>query len=378
MTVPFIDLKRQLKPIREAVLKDWETCFDETQFVGGSFVTKLEADMKAALGVPHFVSCANGTDALYIALQALGVKPGAKVALPNLTFWATYEAVVSIGCTPVLVDIDPTDLQMSFDEFVKAHEKYKFEAAFLVHLMGWCSGRLQDFRNYCKDKKIALVEDGAQSFGVEVNGKSVYADAEASTLSFYPAKVIGGAMDGGGMTAKNEDVAKLMRVFCNHGRATHYSYSHVGWNSRMGGLQAAFLSRVLTLSHDMLGSRRKASTLYRKLLNDKLAGKVRMYGAPKGVTENGYLTVLTSEIATGEEIANALKAKGIGAANTYPQTMDAQPPATGALKVSDLKVSRAFCKSVVNLPLFAGITDDEVARSVDALVDVINTLGKGR
>ncbi len=372
MPVPFIDLTRLVARVREDVLPAWTECLDKCEFVGGPRVGALEKKLAGVLGAPRVVSCANGTDALLIGLQALGIKPGSKVALPNLTFWATFEAIAQLGAVPVLVDVDPDDLQVSLTELRAAHEKHRFDAAIFVHLFGWTSARLAEIRAFCKERGIGLLEDGAQCFGVEVGGEPVLAQASVATLSFYPAKVVGGAMDGGAITLQTEAQEALVRSFCNHGRSDHYSYAHVGWNSRMGGIQAAFISRVLDELPAILSSRREAAEFYRARLTsgDK---RVKVYGPPAGVLENGYLNVVTVEGKKGAELVDALKKAGIGAARTYPETMDVQPPVrkTGAIAHGDLTVSKRFCESVVNLPLFYGIREDERETAAAALLAAI-------
>lgn len=368
MRVPFIDLSRLVAKIRDDVLPAFAECIDGCEFVGGPRVGALEKKLAGALGVPHVVSCANGTDALVVALKAAGVGPGDKVALPNLTFWATFEAVAQLGAIPVLVDVDPDDLQMSLEQLKSAHDAHRLKAAMLVHLYGWASGRLEEFRVLSADRSIALVEDGAQCFGVEAFGEPVLARAKIATLSFYPAKVVGGAMDGGAITVQTAEEEALVRSLCNHGRSEHYSYAHVGYNSRMGGIQAAFVSRVLDELPAILESRRSTARWYRERLSSD--PRVRVYGPPPGIVENGYLNVLTVKGKTGSEIVEALKAAGIGAARTYPETMDAQPPAkaAGAVRHGDLSDSRRICESVVNLPLFYGIRDDEREAAATALL----------
>jgi dTDP-4-amino-4,6-dideoxygalactose transaminase len=372
MPVPFIDLSRLVSRVRADVLAAFTECFDKNEFVGGPRVTALEKKLSGVLGVQHSVACANGTDALMVGLQAMGVKPGMKVALPNLTFWATFEAIVQLGATPILLDVDPDDLQVSFEQLKSAHEKHRFEAAILVHLFGWTSARLGEIRAFCKERNVALLEDGAQCFGVEVNGKPVLADAEVATLSFYPAKVVGGAQDGGALTASSTDKANYIRSLCNHGRSDHYSYAHVGWNSRMGGMNAAFILRLLDEVPAILESRRAATQFYRERFA-KTAG-VRVFGPPSGVKENGYLNVMTVDGKKGADLVDALKKAGIGAARTYPETMDIQPPvkATGAILHGDLTVSKRFCESVVNLPLFFGIRNDELEEASSAFAAAIS------
>ena len=366
MRVPFIDLKRIVTPIREEILKDWTDCLDNTEFVGGPGVQNLEKKLEAYLETTHVVACANGTDALVIGLQALGIGHGSKVAVPNMTFWAPYEAIVQVGATPVLVDISPRDLQMDFEEFKRGHEKFKYDAAILVHLFGWTSEHLDEYRTYCRTHNIRLLEDGAQSFGVKKNGRHVYSDAEISTISFYPAKVLGAAGDAGAIMTPDPKLAEKIRALCNHGRAGHYTYDYVGWNSRLSGLQARFLSRMLDRIDGMLESRVAAEAFYQ----DYFARFTRdcvVHKAPAGVTSNGYLCVLESKHFTGDDLSAALRDKGIGSARTYPQTLDEQPPAKNALRTSNLEHSKRFSIMVINLPLFAGITQDECKASADAL-----------
>ncbi|MCW5831492.1 MAG: DegT/DnrJ/EryC1/StrS family aminotransferase [Labilithrix sp.] len=371
MAVPFIDLSRIVQRVRADVLPAWTECFDRCEFVGGPRVGALEKKLAAALSVPRAVTCANGTDALLVGLQTLGVKRGSKVALPNLTFWATFEAVVQLGATPVLIDVDPDDLQMSLEELKSAHDAHRFDVAMLVHLYGWASKDLREIRAFCKEREIGLLEDGAQCFGVEAFGEPVLSKATVATLSFYPAKVIGGAMDGGAITLQSEAHEKFARSICNHGRSDHYSYAHVGWNSRMGGVQAAFLSAMVDLAPEIVETRRAAAAWYRERLS-AIEG-VRVYGPPTGIAENGYLNVFTVEGKKGQEIVDALKKAGVGAARTYPEPMDAQPPAKAASAIlhGDLVHSRRICESVVNLPLFFGIREDEREEALSALRAVL-------
>jgi|LNFM01.1.fsa_nt_gb UDP-2-acetamido-2-deoxy-ribo-hexuluronate aminotransferase len=370
MNVPFIDLARLTKSMKSEVLADWSEVFDKIEFVGGPRVGALEKALCSTLGVNKSIACANGTDALIIGLQALGVRHGHRVALPNMTFWATYEAIAQLGATPVLIDIDPDDLQMSFSEFTKAYEAYKFNSAVLVHLFGWASKNLQDYRAFCAEKNIPLLEDGAQCFGVKVDGKPVLQGSTVGTTSFYPAKVVGGCVDGGAIFADNEAREKLIRSLCNHGRSAHYSYDRIGWNSRMGGLQAAFLNHMVARTDEIVADRRRAAEWYRK----RLAGtrNLRVYGPPAGHDENGYLAVFTvADSVDVNAVTEKLKAKGIGFGRTYPETMDSQPPASYAIKFGSLEHSKRFCKSALNLPLFYGITEEELEASASALVEIM-------
>ena len=239
--VPFIDLgpwvEKACTNAKGDIITDFVALLDSREFLGGGPTTKkLEAALSTKLGVANVVTCANGTDALQLALRACGIDHGSRVAMPNLTFWATYEAIVNVGATPVLIDIDPDDLQMSFGEFTRAHDAHRFDAAILVHLYGWCSARLGEFRTLCRERRITLIEDGAQAFGIQVDGaasgragrESVFADADVATLSFHPAKVLGGIGDGGAVLCKTARVAERVRCLANHGRAGQHEHVAAG------------------------------------------------------------------------------------------------------------------------------------------------------
>lgn len=356
--IPFIDLHPVVDLVKDAVLPKWTTALDNCELVGGKPVAELEKALCAELKVARTIACANGTDALILALQAAGVSRGDHVALPNLTFWATFEAVVQLGAIPVLIDIDPDDLQMSFSEFSAAFEKYRFKHALLVHLYGWASARTKDFRAFCREREITLVEDGAQCFGVDLDGEPILAGAQLATLSFYPAKVIGSCMDSGAVIAQSAEHEQLIRSLANHGRSTHYSYAHIGWNSRMSSTSAHFLNTLLPHAKAIVENRRALARRYHQAA--AAWKKVKIHAAPGNVVENGYLNVLTCLEHTSDEAQKALTERKVATGRTYPETMDQQQPAVGRfVAVSDLARSRAFVNHVVNLPLYYGMPADK-------------------
>ena len=283
-----------------------------------------------------------------------------------MTFWAPYEAIVQVGAIPVLVDIDPEDLQMSFEEFKDGHKRFHFDAAILVHLFGWTSKHLFEYREFCKSEGITLLEDGAQSFAVKSKGQSVYSGATLSTISFYPAKVFGGAADGGGVMTPDPTIGEKIRALCNHGRAGHYTYDFVGWNCRMGGMNAHYLNHMLDEIDGLIASRLHAESFYNEYFSQH-SDKITVHCAPQGVEGNGYLNVMTAHQFTGDELAAKLQEKGVGCARTYPQTLCEQPPAARALRTSGLENSKNFSQKVINLPLFGGITREECEYAAETL-----------
>ncbi len=358
MPVPFIDLRR----FEPDFLDRWaEICRQvsaETRFVGGLDVTRLERLLAAECGVAEVVGCANGTDALQLALRASGVGPGDRVLLPDATFWATFEAVINCGARPVTVDIDASDLQMDFDLFRRAADRYRPAAAILVHLYGWGSSRLDDFRAFCRQHGLPLIEDAAQAYGVTWRGEPIFRGCQLATLSFYPAKVLGACGDAGAVLASGTDLAGTVRRLGNHGRCNHYEHDLVGWNSRLSGLDAGYLELSLAYLPGRLASRRRAAERYRELL----AGlDLRVVAPPPGFSENGYLNVTLIDPERRAAVEAVLSGHGIGYGNTYPTAVSRQPGAAGHLEAAvGGEQADTLARSVLNLPLFAHITDEEV------------------
>lgn len=371
INVPFIDLKRLEPGFHEALMEKLHTMTLSAQFIGGKQVADLELRLQSQLEVAHAVTCANGTDALQLALRAVGVGAGDVVLVPNATFWATFEAVVNVGAKPVTVDSDLRDGGVCFQAFEQAIRETRPKAALLAHLYGWGSSHLLDLRALCRTHGVVLVEDGAQAFGVRYQGRSIYKAAHISTTSFYPAKVLGGAGDGGAVFTDDAELADKVRRLGNHGRTTHYGYGDVGWNSRLDSLQAAFLNLSLDHIDARIASRRKAVAFYRKHLP---ATGIQLMNAPDGYEENGYCNVcLVPDPARKTALEASLKAGGIGFGNIYPSVMSVQPGAAAYLKGHfGGQVGEQLCSSVLNLPLFPYMTEAEL----QWIVDVVTT-GQG-
>jgi len=365
MAVPFIDLRR----FEPGFLDRWdEKCREitrHTRFVGGPDAETLERELERRCGVAAAVGCANGTDALQLALRAAGVGPGDRVLIPDATFWATLEAVVNCGAEPVTVDVDPDDLQLDLDLFRRAADEHRPKAAITVHLYGWGSARLGELRSFCRERGIFLVEDGAQAFGLELDGAPIAAGARLFTLSFYPAKVLGACGDAGAVLAEDDELGERVRRLGNHGRTSHYHHGLVGWNSRLAGFDAAYLLLSLDYLPERLRTRRRAAERYRERLAEL---GVRTAGPPAGYLENGYLNVTLVEPERRSAVEEVLKRHGIGFGNVYPSAVSKQPGAAGHLAGAvGGEVAGRLSRSVLNLPLFAHVTDEEVDEVVEVM-----------
>jgi len=365
VAVPFIDLKR----FEPGFLDTWNKKVAElsvnTQFMGGPEVTNLEATLAKNNQIKHALGCANGTDAIQLALRASGIGKGDTVLVPDSTFWATFEAVVNVAADPVTVDINRSDLQMDFDLFCEAIEKYKPRAAILVHLYGWGSSRIEEFRAHAKKQNVILIEDGAQCYGVTYRGDSIYKNALSSTISFYPAKVLGAAGDAGAVLTNDDVIAEKVRSLANHGREAHYAHGSVGWNSRLDTLQATFLNLGLEHFQKRLESRQNNARRYREVLAKM---NIQTVAPPEGYVENGYLNVTLHENKKREELKTILGNKGIGFGVVYPGPVSEQKGAENFIKGKvGGENAKWLAESVLNLPLFPYMTDDEFNEVISAL-----------
>lgn len=367
--VPFIDLKRFEPGFQNALNAKFGAMTASAQFIGGEEVARLETSLRDLLRVGFAVSCANGTDALQLALRALGVGRGDTVLVPNVTFWATFEAVVNVGADPATLDADIADGGISLPALEEAIDRLKPKAAIIAHLYGWGTAHLAEIRALCKARGVLLLEDGAQCFGAVYKGAPIYEGALISTASFYPAKVLGAAGDGGAVFTDDPELADKVRRLSNHGRTTHYGYGLLGWNSRLDSLQAAFLNLSIAHLQQRIASRRASAAFYQAHLP---ALGIETMRPPREYEENGYCNVcLVRDASLKAELETRLKAEGIGFGNIYPGVMSRQPGAEGVSRGHfGGREGEVLCASVLNLPLFPYMKPEELERVLEVVRSV--------
>lgn len=356
--VPFITLNRFENGFRENFLGGVASLFEKTQFVGGPIVAEMEAELSKVTKAKYAIGCANGTDAIQIALRAVGVEKNDRVLVPDMTFWATFEAVVNVGANPVTVDVHRETCHWDIETFKKAVHEFKPKAAIMVHLYGWASPDTMAIRKFAKDNNVLLIEDGAQCFGTEVDGQSILGSALISTTSFYPAKVLGASGDAGAVFTNDEELAKRSRILINHGRTDHYSHGMIGWNSRIGAYESLFLKLSLDHIEARLESRRNAVKYYAEALKGLPFKPVL---AAANVKENGYCAVGMIDPAQRPALIETLKKANIGYGTIYPGAMSLQAGAVGHLAGKiDNGNAHYISQAVLNLPCFAYITKEEL------------------
>lgn len=357
-SVPFIAINRFENGFRQQFLEGVSNLFDNTQFVGGPIVGEMEAALAKYSGSRFAIGCANGTDAIQVALRAVGVEKNEKVLVPDMTFWASFEAVVNVGATPITVDVNRETCHWDLETFKKAVLEFKPKAAILVHLYGWAAPETLEIREFAKKNQVLLVEDGAQCFGTKLKGASILSGALIATTSFYPAKVLGASGDAGAIFTNDEVLNKNCRTLINHGRTDHYSHGMVGWNSRIGSYESLYLKLALNHIDERIKSRMKAIDYYsQELKNLPFVPKK----ATADVLENGYCAVGMVDPKFRAQLIDKLKTSNVGYGIIYPGAMSLQE---GAKKYLTQKIDNGnahfVSQAVLNLPCFAYITEEEL------------------
>jgi dTDP-4-amino-4,6-dideoxygalactose transaminase len=358
--IPLVDLAAQHAEVAAEVAEGWAEVLARTAFVGGPAVAEFEAAYAAYSGVEHVVGVANGTDALELALRALGVGPGDECLVPANTFIATAEAVVRAGAEVVLVDCEPGTALIDVDAALAAVTD-RTRAVLPVHLYGQVAdvARLEAGL----PDHVAICEDAAQSQGARRDGLQAGAIGDIAGTSFYPGKNLGAYGDAGAVLTNSVELAERVRLLGAHGSPRKYEHTVAGVNSRLDALQAVVLSAKLTRLDAWNAARRAAAARYDALLAD-LPGVTTPTVTP-GNEPVWHLYVI--EVDRRDEVLAHLNAHGVGAGIHYPTPVHL----TGAFghlgKAGDFPVAEAAAERILSLPLYPQITEEQQQRVVDVL-----------
>lgn len=359
MRVPVADLHAQHAVLQDELVEAFRRVVGSSAFINGAEVDAFEREFAAYCGVVHAVGVANGTDALLLALRAVGVGAGDAVALPAFTFAATAEAVYHAGAEPLLVDVDPHTLTLDPDALRQATQRWaavhhrRVGAIIPVHLYGQPAA-MDAIAGVATELGAAVIEDAAQAHGARYHGRRAGALGVCGCFSFYPTKNLGALGDAGAITTDDAALADHLRALRDHGQSRKYEHALIGYNSRLDGIQAALL-RLKLGRLDAWNARRQAlAARYRSAL-DGLPG-IELLGTAVGCEHVYHLFVVRCR--ERERLKTDLQSQGIGTSVHYPLPLHLQPAFAGlGHGRGDFPVAEAAAREVLALPLYPELSD---------------------
>lgn len=353
----FIDLKTQQYRIRPQLDERIKAVLAHGQYIMGPEVAELEAKLAAYVGVKHCLSVASGTDALLVALMALGVGAGDEVITTPFTFIATGEMIALLGATPVFIDIDPKAYNLD-PTLIEAAITPKTKAIMPVSLYGQCAD-FDAINAIAAKNGIPVIEDGAQSFGATYKGRKSCGLSTIGCTSFFPSKPLGGYGDGGACFTDDDALATVMKQVRNHGQDRRYHHQIIGLNGRMDTLQAAILLVKFEIFADEVKARNRIGQRYTELFG-QLDNSLIITPVIESFNTSVYAQY-TVQVEGREQIQEQLQAQGIPTAVHYPVPLHLQPAFAGLNQgVGSFPVSEAIAQRVMSLPMHPYLGDDEM------------------
>jgi dTDP-4-amino-4,6-dideoxygalactose transaminase len=376
-----LDLKRQYAPLHRELLAALEHVLETQQFILGEQVASFERAAETQLGVNHAIGCSSGTDALWLALAAAQIGPGDAVLTTPFSFFASVSAILRAGAQPLLADIDPTTFNLDPDAVRCALDTpaaANTKAILPVHLYGQCAD-WDAFSNIGTEYGVKLVEDAAQAWGAQWNGKPAGTLGDAAAFSFYPTKNLSAAGDAGMVTTKNDKIAERARMLRQHGMRRRYHHDEVGWNTRLDGFQGAILEIKLKYIAGWNDARRaiaqRYDVLFRKAgLADSGPYPSKSIVLPQevqGAHHVWHQYVIRS--ARRDALRELLAARKIGSEIYYPVPLHMQEALESlGYAEGDFPESERAAREVLALPIFPELHEDEQQTVVDAIADFLS------
>ncbi len=361
--IPCLDLKEQHQTLKKEIFEAFEKVYDQTAFSGGSFVEEFEKKYASFCDTSYSIGVSNGTTALHLAMIALGIQEGDEVIVPANTFIATVWGISYVNAIPVFVDCDPHTWEIDVAK-IEAKITSRTKAIAGVHLYGQPFD-IDAVLNICKKHQIHLIEDAAQAQGASYKGKRVGGFGDLACFSFYPGKNLGACGEAGGITTNNETYAKHLQSLRNHGSKVRYYHDEIGFNYRMGGLEAVSLSVKLNYLEAWNKRRVKIANRY---LTEIINPKINMQHQPEWAESVFHLFVVTTEHK--DTLVKHLGGHNITAAFHYPVPCHLQKAyAYLGHKEGDFPQAEYLAAHCVSLPMFPELTDEEVTK----VIETINT-----
>jgi dTDP-4-amino-4,6-dideoxygalactose transaminase len=369
MKVPMLDLSEQYQQLKPEVMEALDEVMGSSRFILGDNVKKLEQDVAEYSNVGFGIGCGNGSDAIHIALQALGVGQGDEVITTPFTFFATGGAIARAGATPVYVDIDSVTFNIDPAKIEEAITE-KTKAIIPVHLYGQMAD-MEAIAEIAAKHNLGVVEDAAQAIGAKQNGKSVGELGSAATYSFFPTKNLGAYGDGGMIVTDDQELAEKCQVIRVHGSKPKYYHHVLGYNSRLDELQAAVLNVKFPHLDTWSQLRREKADNYTRLLNEQLGGTVQT-----PVQKEGNYHVFhqyTIRVEKRDELQQYLKEQGVASMIYYPLPLHVQPVFKElGYKEGDFPVSEKAAKEALSLPMFPELKIEQQEYVVSKIVEFFN------
>src|SRR5271163_3973044 len=355
----FIDLKAQYRGIKASVDRRIQTVLDHGQYVMGPEIGELEEALAARTGAKHCIACSSGTDALLLAMMALGIGPGDEVVTSPFSFFATAEIIALLGAKPVFIDIDPITYNLD-PSLLRDGITPRTKAILPVSLYGQCAD-MDAIQGIAGD--IPVIEDAAQSFGATYRGRQSCNLSLIGCTSFFPSKPLGCYGDGGACFTSDDELAAKMRMLRNHGQEQRYHHLAIGLNGRMDTIQAAVLLAKLEVFDEEVKRRAEIGARYTELLR----GAVKTPRIMEG--NSSVYAQYTIEVDDRDDFQKEMKAHGVPTTVHYPEALPLQPAfAYMGHREGDFPVAEAAAKRVVSLPMHPYLAESDLAQIANAVV----------
>lgn len=368
--VPFIDLVPQYQTMASEIRAAVDKVLSEQKFILGDEVVALEKEIATYCDVRHAIGCNSGTDALIIALQALGVGPGDEVITTPFTFFATASSICRAGAVPVFCDIDPESYNLDPQAVAEAITP-RTKAIMPVHLFGQCC-EMEPLWRLAAQHGLAIVEDACQAIGAEYRGRRAGVLGDAAAFSFFPTKNLGGAGDGGMMSTDDEVVANKMRRLRVHGDVGQYEHLDLGMNSRLDALQATILRIKLQRLESWCAARQRNARQYLEMFRD--ASLLDSLVPPTTLPDRRHVyNQYCVRVRDGQRdnVLQQLRARKIGCAVYYPKPLHLQTCfANLGYRVGQFPEAEAASKEILALPSYPELPPADQYRVVEALADI--------
>lgn len=364
-----VDLKNQYLKIDIEINQVIKEILESSSFINGPQVDLFIRNLSKYLDDINVIPCANGTDALQVAMMALDLNPGDEVIIPSFTYAATAEVIGLLKLTPIMVDVDPNTFMITIDK-IKDALTDKTKAIVPVHLFGQCVD-MEPILEFAKDNCIYVIEDNAQALGAHYifkdgTKKKAGTMGDIGCTSFFPTKNLGCYGDGGAIFTKNSDLANKIRMICNHGQIEKYSHKYIGVNSRLDSIQAAILNIKLKYIDEYIFARQSTAKKYDKYLSELSDIKL----PSRSVNSSHVFHQYTIKVINNkrDELKNFLKENGIPSMIYYPIPLNKQDAYKNIGRMrGNLNNTDILCNSVLSLPMHTEQTEEQIIYITDKI-----------